>query len=609
VFSQVKLDRGRIVLQTYVGRYREVFRVRLVTNAGLALAVAFTFSIVTAIEYLVSSYAIFALYIWAVETAARRLDDPGAAPRLKRQSTILDFLVSCPGIWLALHVGAAAPLLHTECQVLLVTLVVLAGMQVHLTYAGLVVSIVPPLVALMVISRPDVPAGMVAAHLCAAALFTGSVLAASWRQQRSDRNSAEEAAEFAAMNIELQAAVTEAQAQDARAQMANRAKSEFLATISHEIRTPLNGVMGMAQVMEQAPLSRDQRGRLTVIQASARDLLEVVNAVLDISKIEAGKMDLAPTVFGLDGFVEAIERLYGPLAHERGLALTIEVDPAARGWRRGDEVRLRQVLSNLISNAVKFTEVGSIHVRVTGDAERLLVSVADTGVGIPAELRERIFETFVQADGSTTRRTGGAGLGLAICREILNLLGGAISFETESGVGTHFAFNVPFPSVEAPPRTQSTSAGRTEADGHELRLLVVDDNSTNRAVLQAMLSPLGAYIETACQGREALAAWEAGRWNAILMDVHMPEMDGLEASRSIRAREAATGRTRTPIIAVTASVLTHETEAYFNAGMDDVIAKPIEFQRLITSLDLALAPLASEPKAARNGLTDASPAA
>jgi CheY-like chemotaxis protein len=200
-----------------------------------------------------------------------------------------------------------------------------------------------------------------------------------------------------------------------------------------------------------------------------------------------------------------------------------------------------------------------------------------------------IFERFVQADGSTTRRAAGSGLGLAICREILALLGGAISFESEPGAGAVFTFDVPYPRIETP--AQASTAPASFAMGEtrdELRLLVVDDNATNRAVLQALLAPFGAAVEIAVDGREAVAAWEDGHWDAILMDIHMPEMDGLQASRAIRAREAATGRSRTPIIAVTASVLTHETQDYFHAGMDDVVAKPIELGRLVEVLESSL---------------------
>nr|QQZ49142.1 hypothetical protein JKL49_18630 [Phenylobacterium glaciei] len=216
------------------------------------------------------------------------------------------------------------------------------------------------------------------------------------------------------------------QAQDlARiADSANRSKTEFLATISHELRTPLNGVLGMAQAMSADPLSKPQRSRLGTIQESGRALLSIINDVLDISKIEAGRLELSPSVFNMAGFAQDLAALYGGLAQERGLDFSLEITPDAKGWRRGDEVRLRQVISNLLSNALKFTEVGSVTARIDADGDLLKVLVTDTGLGIAAERAPQLFEKFVQADASTTRRFGGTGLGLSICREILGLMGG-----------------------------------------------------------------------------------------------------------------------------------------------------------------------------------------
>jgi signal transduction histidine kinase/ActR/RegA family two-component response regulator len=381
-----------------------------------------------------------------------------------------------------------------------------------------------------------------------------------------------------------------AEAQDlvVTAQAASRAKTEFLATISHEIRTPLNGVLGMAQAMAQDAMPEVQRGRLSLVQTSARSLLDVVNDVLDISKIEAGKMELLPAPFSFDRFAEAMRRLYGSLAEERGLSFAFEVAPEAAGWRLGDEVRLRQVLSNLISNALKFTDHGGIEVLVTGDPRRICVDVTDTGVGIPLERQGQIFEKFVQADSSSTRRVGGTGLGLAICREVVSLMGGVIAFDSAPGVGTRFSFQIPLPAVE-PPLGQAADRGAVLDADAALRVLVVDDNPTNRTVLTTLLENLGVASEAVRNGHEAVEAWDVGTWDVILMDIHMPEMDGLDASRMIRDREAESGRPRTPIVAVTASVLAHETEAYFAAGMDNVIAKPIEVQRLIEVIEQSLA--------------------
>ncbi|MBO9558527.1 MAG: response regulator [Caulobacter sp.] len=382
---------------------------------------------------------------------------------------------------------------------------------------------------------------------------------------------------------------TEAQNLAIVAQTASRVKTEFLETMSHEIRTPLNGVLGMAQAMERDTLSAKQRGRLATIHQSGATLLDVINAVLDISRIEAGKMEIVRAPFDLDALADTLRQLYGGLAHDKGLDFVLDVAPEACGWRDGDAARLRQVLSNLISNAIKFTDAGGVTVRISGDAATLTCAVTDTGMGVPEARRAQIFEKFVQVDGSSTRRTGGSGLGLAICRELVTLMGGEIGFESPAAGGARFTFEAPCPALTPMGRPEAVE---TVADGPamsgELKMLVVDDNATNRTVLQAMLGHLGVACGIARDGHEAVAMWESGPWDAILMDIHMPGMDGLEAGRVIRTREAAEGRTRTPILAVTASVLSHETERYMAAGMDGFVAKPIAAQRLVEALDVAL---------------------
>jgi signal transduction histidine kinase/CheY-like chemotaxis protein len=382
---------------------------------------------------------------------------------------------------------------------------------------------------------------------------------------------------------------TEAQELAVVAQTANRVKTEFLETMSHEIRTPLNGVLGMAQAMERDTLSANQRARLATISDSGASLLEVINAVLDISRIEAGKMEIVRAPFDLDALTSALRQLYAGLAHDKGLAFDLEVAPGAGGWRDGDGARLRQVLSNLISNAIKFTDAGRVTVRIGGDAATLTCTVTDTGVGVAEARRAHIFEKFVQADGSSTRRTGGSGLGLAICRELVTLMGGRIGFENPPEGGACFTFAAPCPALAAPDQPALVQiVDEPSAAGGELKMLVVDDNATNRIVLQAMLTHMGVACGLARDGHEAVAMWEAAAWDAILMDIHMPGMDGLEAGRVIRTREVAEGRARTPILAVTASVLNHETDRYLAAGMDGFVAKPIGAQRLVAALDAAL---------------------
>jgi signal transduction histidine kinase/ActR/RegA family two-component response regulator len=399
------------------------------------------------------------------------------------------------------------------------------------------------------------------------------------------------------LNAELQRELTEnrrlkteAQELAVAAQTANRAKTEFLATMSHEIRTPLNGVLGMAQIMATGDLAADQRQRLDTISASGQSLLSVINAILDISKIEAGKMDILPAPFDLCAHLDGLRQLYGGLARDKDLEFSLEVTPEAGCCRLGDAERLRQLLSNLISNAVKFTDAGAVRVIVEGDEATLTARVVDTGVGIAEDQRDRLFVKFAQLDSSSTRRAGGSGLGLAICKTLAELMGGSITFSAPAEGGSCFTVVLPMAQT-APaiaPVLEIATPELQEATGAP-RILVVDDNQTNRAVLLTLLSHLGVDGCFAVDGRDAVARWEKERWDAILMDVHMPVMDGIEASKAIREGERRTGRPRTPIIAVTASVLTHERTLYADAGMDALVPKPVEVPRLVETLARVLA--------------------
>ncbi len=384
----------------------------------------------------------------------------------------------------------------------------------------------------------------------------------------------------------------EAQALALAAEAANRAKTEFLATMSHEIRTPLNGVLGMAQIMESGELDTDQRQRLDTITASGRSLLAVINAILDLSKIEAGRMDITAAPFDLPAQMETLNHLYGGLARDKGLEFTLTVAPGAAGWRLGDAERLRQVLSNLISNAVKFTESGAVRVTIDGDGARVRAQVVDTGPGVPEDQRQRLFTKFAQLDSSSTRRIGGSGLGLAICKTLVELMGGEIAFFAPPDGGAGFSMDLPMPETSPAsraPGVELAAATTTPDDVTAPRVLVVDDNQTNRAVLLTLLNHLGVVSGFAVDGRDAVAMWEKDRWDAILMDVHMPVMDGVAASRAIREAEKRTGRERTPIVAVTASVLPHERALYTEAGMDALTPKPVEVPRLVETLARVLA--------------------
>ena len=389
------------------------------------------------------------------------------------------------------------------------------------------------------------------------------------------------------------------------AEAATRAKSAFLATMSHEIRTPLNGVLGMAQAMSAAPLAPEQRERLDVIRQSGETLLAVLNDVLDLSKIEAGRLELEEAEFDIGGVALGAHAAFSAVAAQKGVAFDLTVTRAAAGLYLGDATRVRQVLSNLISNALKFTEAGAVAVSVGRRRGALTLTVRDTGIGMSVEQQAALFQKFAQADASTTRRFGGTGLGLAICRELVELMGGTIAATSAEGEGSTFVATLPLPRRERPARKAAASPRRRRAearplDAAPLRVLAAEDNPVNQLVLKALLSHSGVEPVIVADGVDAVAAWEGGDWDVILMDVQMPRMDGPTAVRFIRERERTLGRRRTPIVALTANAMTHQVSEYLASGMDGFVAKPIEIDRLFEALQAALAPPAG--RARRRGV-------
>ncbi|HEX3699255.1 MAG TPA: ATP-binding protein, partial [Phenylobacterium sp.] len=372
------------------------------------------------------------------------------------------------------------------------------------------------------------------------------------------------------------------------AEAATRAKSAFLATMSHEIRTPLNGVLGMAQAMARDELAPGQRERLDVIRQSGEALLAILNDVLDLSKIEAGKLELEQTEFDIAELAQAAHATFAATAQAKGLEFRLSVARGARGIYVGDTVRVRQILYNLVSNALKFTEAGTVAVAVGRRGGALVLSVADTGIGIAADKLATLFQNFVQADASTTRRYGGTGLGLAICRDLCAMMDGTIEARSQPGQGATFTVRLPLAKAarQAPPKRTSRRRAEPMAafDGSALRVLAAEDNGMNRLVLKTLLAQIGVEPVIVEDGRAAVAAWEAEPWDLILMDVQMPEMDGPTATAIIRARETAEGRPRTPIVALTANAMDHQVSEYRACGMDDFVAKPIEAGRLYQAL-------------------------
>ncbi|MFN3522218.1 MAG: ATP-binding protein [Phenylobacterium sp.] len=399
---------------------------------------------------------------------------------------------------------------------------------------------------------------------------------------------------LSASRTALRSARAEAMERGVAAEAASHAKSAFLATMSHEIRTPLNGVLGMAQAMAAGDLSAVQRERLSVIRQSGEALLAILNDVLDISKIEAGRLDLEEIEFDLGDLVRTARLAFSGDAETKDLALTLHVAPEAEGVYRGDPTRVRQIVYNFISNALKFTARGEVRLQVNivpGSGE-IVIAVTDTGEGVPPDRMDRLFDKFVQADVSTTRRFGGAGLGLAICRDLATLMGGEVRAESTPGVGSTFKVVLPLPRVgdrrgshagQAP-----APAGEPGADHGEIRILAAEDNPMNQLVLKTLLHQAGIDPVVVENGAEAVEAWRRERWDLILMDVQMPVMDGPTAARAIRAEEAARGAAPTPIIALTANAMAHQVAEYRAAGMTGHVSKPIEAARLYEAIDQAL---------------------
>jgi signal transduction histidine kinase/ActR/RegA family two-component response regulator len=375
------------------------------------------------------------------------------------------------------------------------------------------------------------------------------------------------------------------------ANAANVLKSHFLANMSHEIRTPLNGVLAMTEVMAMGELSAAQRERLSVIRESGGLLLSVLNDVLDLSKIEAGRLDLVERDFDLASLALSIRESYATLARQKNLEFGVFVAPEALGPWRGDADRLRQILGNLVSNALKFTLEGSVSVRFASadDGSGLRIDVVDTGIGIDAETLPRLFDKFVQADSSTTRRFGGSGLGLSICNELAALMGGGVHVQSREGQGSTFTVVVAMPRGEATVHLPVEAAPPPIESERRLRVLAADDNPTNQKVIAAVLAPLGAEVELVADGAACVEAWKRGGFDIVLMDIHMPVMDGVEAARTIRSLEVSEGRKRIPIVAVTANALVHQVEGYMAAGMDGHVAKPIEVTKLYDAIETAVA--------------------
>jgi len=382
----------------------------------------------------------------------------------------------------------------------------------------------------------------------------------------------------------------------------SRAKTEFLANMIHEIRTPLNGVLGMAQALQSRQLGAEERAMVDTIQDSGNTLLAILNDVLDLSKIEAGRTLLSPADESLHTIFQRTHELFMPLAREKGLKLVLKIHPDVPEWVHIDAIRIRQCISNLVSNAVKFTEKGGVSVKVLakpmkgrGNGHFITVSVTDTGIGIEEEKLANLFQAFAQADASISRRYGGTGLGLTVARNLSQQMGGNITVESTPRVGSRFVFTFVAASAEQkhvnePDRASTSTRGRIDG----IRVLVVDDQAVNRKVAQIFLQEAGAIVTEAENGREALDMLEHEEVDIMLLDVHMPVMDGIETIK--RLRSGSLSGKALPVIALTADAMSGAANRLFAVGMDGYLSKPVDRVEMVRSIRRVLGTRRASPK-------------
>lgn len=396
-------------------------------------------------------------------------------------------------------------------------------------------------------------------------------------------------------------ATTEAHAADLnaavkRAERADQAKSVFLSTMSHELRTPLNGVLGMAELLRRTDLTEQQKKYVEQSRNSGKDLLAILNDILDFSKIEAQRLDLEEIPFDLHDAIEMVTGLFQQQAHSKQILLTPEIDADAPHWVIGDPVRFRQIVANLVSNAIKFTARGevNVHLQAGVGVGGIQVVVTDTGIGIDKSVLPQIFGAFSQADSSTTRQYGGTGLGLAIAAQLAKIMGGSLSVESELNRGSAFTLNMQLPlatrddqrhTPQADHRHEDLSATRNASDNASRSILLAEDNLMNQALAQTMLEEMGHRVTAVSNGLDALQELETGQFDLVLMDGEMPIMDGYETTRKIRDREQQQGIPRQIVIAVTANAMSEAQQHCLAVGMDDYLSKPYTINDLQRTID------------------------
>lgn len=581
-------------LDGYVRHFRGMAVVRFAMAFGLSAIVWIVAGRQFAIGFGILHVALYAVLFWSVEVAARDPDPVLALRKLTVRTGLITFLISLQACAMALEVRetATTSVVRLETGLLIIGVLMFTALQVHMSRLGYAAAIAPSIGSMFWIaingangSGNAMPSGHFAIAVC---LFVAAIVAASWRQQATDRTLADARLALEEKNAALTAMVARAEAAQAQAEAASRAKTDFLAMTSHEIRTPLNAVLGLAEALSRSRLSVRQKDMARGVVDAGALLKRLLDAMLDIGRIEAGKTTLTPAPFDLRRAVETVVRIWGPRAAEQGVTLVSDLDglPADCGLM-ADGGKIEQVLINLVSNALKFSpRGGKVTIRVGAETDgpdlSVRMEVLDQGPGVTPADRERIFRVFEQTDAG--RALGGAGLGLAICAGNLALMGGDIEVGDSPGGGAAFRVTFPAPACDLVDGADAQAEAGGLDETRPLRVLAAEDNAGNRHVLQALLAPLPVSLTLVEDGEQALAALAAQPFDMVLMDANMPVMDGLAALRALRGSGSVI-----PVWMLTANVYEEDVLRYRAAGADGVVRKPIALEELFAALSEAAA--------------------